>query len=160
MITAVKYEEVFSNTCGCYDCPSCGALETNDESAPNCYNCGTTTVPSEYCMDACWEYKHENWQNDIFPEWLTLMNEPQYLKVEGSKMGWTRASGYLIVESDWDIFYKVFSINGEYRLKFLIEGESFTVQRYSHDEPMGASFTIKPTPTCVECLYAAEQCNC
>ena len=156
----MKYAETFTTTCGCYDCPTCGVLSTSDDYAPKCEECQAEMIPSEYCYEACYDYKHENWANDLFPQWLASVGRPDYVKISGTGMGWTRATGYAVVETDWDKVYKALTINGEYRLEFVVEGKDFTVVRYSHDEPMGARFTIKPTPICGDCLYAVDLCEC
>lgn len=67
-----------------------------------------------------------------------------HFTVEGTAMGWTRASGFTVVA--WDILADAFSLNGDYRVVFtLADGENtLTAVRYSHDEPVGASFTVRP----------------
>ena len=137
-------EETFSTTCGCYDCLACGHLLTSDEDAPKCDECGLEGVPADYCSEACYDYKHENWENDIFPEWLSLMGNPTHLLIKGRAMGWQRREGWATVEAEWKPLYNALTINGEYTLRFKLEGGAFTVVRSSHDEPTGAFFTIEP----------------
>lgn len=160
MDTKVKYTETFTTTCGCYDCPNCNVLSTSDEGELKCGDCGVDMTPSDYCYEACYDYKHENWANDLFPQWLASVGNPDYVKISGKNMGWLHQEGYAVVETDWDKLYKALTINGDYRLEFVVEGKDFTAKRYSHDEPTGASFTIKPTPICGDCLYAVDTCNC
>lgn len=138
-------EETFSTTCGCYDCLPCGHLVTSDGEAPRCDDCGGETVPADYCYDACYDYKHENWASDIYPEWLTRVGNPTHLLIKGKAMGWQRLDGMASVEvSSWNALFQVFTLNGEWTLRFSIKGDTFTVVRSSHDEPTGASFTIEP----------------
>jgi hypothetical protein len=137
-------EETFSTTCGCYDCLPCGHLVTSDEQAPQCDDCGGETVPADYCSGYCYDYKHENWESDLLPEWLAKVGNPDYLKIEGKAMGWQRREGWAVVPAEWKALYNALTIDGEYRLDFKIIGDEFIVLRYSHDEPTGASFTIEP----------------
>lgn len=67
-----------------------------------------------------------------------------YFTVEGKAMGWTRADGFTVIA--WDILADAFSLNGDYRVVFtLADGENtLTAVRYSHDEPVGASFAVRP----------------
>jgi len=60
-------------------------------------------------------------------------------------MGWQRKEGWITVEAQWDSIYRALTINGDYTLEITLKGENFTVVRYSHDEPTGATFTIEPT---------------
>ena len=144
MSTVTTIEEVFTTNCGCWDCPQCGLLMTSDENAPTCDECQVEGVMADYCQDACYDYKHENWEADFFPTWLKLVGEPEHVLITGRAMGWQRQSGMAIVEAQWGRLYKALTINGEYTLKMTLEGENFKVVRYSHDEPTGATFTIEP----------------
>jgi hypothetical protein len=63
-----------------------------------------------------------------------------YLYIEGTGMGWTRASGYIVVSSDKAV--DALGLNGEYRIVLNV-GETLSAVRYSHDEPTGASFTFR-----------------
>lgn len=67
-----------------------------------------------------------------------------YFRINGSDMGWTRADGFTIVRGEKVI--DALKLNGDYRLVFIFQGTEMAmpvrVVRYSHDEPMGASFDI------------------
>ena len=143
METAIKIAETFSTSCGCYDCNECGILMTSDDGAPTCEECDQVGIPSNYCYDACWDYKVDNWKDDFFPNWVKSIGTPEFIKISGKKMGWTGAHGYAIVEADWDRVYRALTLNGEYRLEFILDGTSLEVTRYSHDEPTGAFFTLE-----------------
>lgn len=138
-------EETFTTTCGCYDCLKCGSLLTSDEGVPTCDECGLEGVPTDYCSEFCFDYKHDNWAGDYYPEWLSRVGNPTHLLIKGKGMGWERLDGMASVEvSTWNALFQVFTINGEWTLRFKIAGDTFTVVRSSHDEPTGASFTIEP----------------
>lgn len=69
--------------------------------------------------------------------------------VFGFNMGWRNRQGYkLIQNNDLDahaeLIYDALTVNGDYNLNFkdtTIPGVIF-VERYSHDEPMGATFIV------------------
>ena len=143
--TITTIEEIFTTNCGCWDCPQCGLLMTSDEDAPKCEECGVDGVMTDYCQDACYDYKHENWRDDFFPTWLKLVGEPEHLLIKGKAMGWQRQDGMATLDAQWGNLYRALTINGDYTLKMKLEGKNFTVIRYSHDEPTGATFTIEPT---------------
>lgn len=67
----------------------------------------------------------------------------EYFHVSGRDMLWDRVAGYTIAERERVI--DALSLNGSFRLVFsFAEGsKTFTAIRYSHDEPVGASFTIR-----------------
>jgi hypothetical protein len=62
--------------------------------------------------------------------------------ISGSGMGWQRLSGHAV--ADLDNLYKALTLRGDFRIELQLEGETLTARRYSHDEPMGCSFTFKP----------------
>lgn len=115
-------------------------------------------ISADYCLEVCYRYKHEDWDEFVLPQWLDSVGNPSYVRIEGKNMGWTRASGQANIEADWQEIFRALTLNGDYRLVLEIEGKHFTVQRYSHDEPTGASFTIYPTVICGDCLY--PDCIC
>lgn len=139
-------EENFSTNCECYDCLSCGTLLLGDDGeVPTCSECDLVGVPADYCGGTCYEYKHENWEADHFPDWLARVGDPDSIKISGRAMGWQRSSGYAIVPAEWKTLYSALAINGEYTLRFRLEDKALTVVRSSHDEPTGASFTVEAT---------------
>ena len=62
--------------------------------------------------------------------------------ISGSGMGWQGLSGHTI--ADLDNLYKALTLRGDFRIELQLEGETLTARRYSHDEPMGCSFSFKP----------------
>jgi len=96
----------------------------------------------------CWGYDcytvvKEDLEENIFPEFMERIGNPDYLKIVGRNMGWQRVTGYRVVEAEFNKFFDSFLINGEWTLKFTLSENILTVQRYSHDEPTGCSFTIE-----------------
>ena len=60
------------------------------------------------------------------------------LQVEASGIGWTRERGLGVLESH--NAWRVLTIDGDFRLVAQIDDDVITVVRYSHDEPMGATY--------------------
>lgn len=60
------------------------------------------------------------------------------LGIEGRDIGWTRQAGHGTVKSH--MAWGFLSINGDYRLVAELGEDEIIVRRYSHDEPMGATF--------------------
>ena len=69
--------------------------------------------------------------------------------VFGFNMGWRNRHGYNIIQNDdldahAELIYNALTVNGDYNLNFkdtTVPGVIF-VNRYSHDEPMGAAFIV------------------
>lgn len=63
------------------------------------------------------------------------------LLVEATNLGWTHGTGAGVTESHkaWGLL----SINGDYRLVAEVDSDEIVVRRYSHDEPMGATFKFR-----------------
>lgn len=131
-----------TSDCTCRDCTSCGILYQGREEE-ECHECSAALIPSDYCY-GCWRDAVDYAADYLFPEYLERMDNPKRLRIEGRAMGWQRRSGWVNVPADWERFFEALTINGDYRLKFTIEGDFFTVHRYSHDEPMGARFSVYP----------------
>jgi hypothetical protein len=141
--------------CNCRYCEPCG-MGTESLS---CDECKQETREIGYCDGFCWEYKVE-WLDEALGEWYPLVGEPSHLRLDGSRMGWQSRSGYkVITASRRELLDTLLSV-GDARLVFIFDGASLTVTRSSHDEPMGARFTITPAPMCGDCLYPAQECEC
>ena len=109
-------------------------------------SCICDNESQDYCDgNECYYPIKENLEENIFPEFLTRNNSPSHIRIDGKAMGWQRRSGYKIIEADFKPFFESLTLDGDYRLVFTLAGKSFTVVRYSHDEPTGASFTIEPS---------------
>lgn len=55
-------------------------------------------------------------------------------------MTWERRSGTTYPISGLEETFDALTIRGDYRLVFILDNGTLKVLRYSHDEPMGASF--------------------
>lgn len=100
-----------------------------------------------YCIGDCYEFACER-VDEILNEWDSrngVSAQDLAVRIDGSRMGWTGSSGYFITH-DIDTIPAILKINGDYRLVFTLDGETLRVIRYSHDEPTGASFTVRATP--------------
>lgn len=128
-----------STSCSCVKCVVCEVFNTDVDT---CEECGEAMVPTDNCMDECWEYKKEDLKETIFPEFLARNNEPTSLRIEGKSMGWQSRSGYKEIDATFNELWSSLTLNGDWTLVFTLAGTSFTVFRYSHDEPTGASFSI------------------
>jgi hypothetical protein len=80
----------------------------------------------------------------LLPAFMTAHNNPEYLRIAGSRMGWQARSGYKVIKATHKELWDALTFSGDWTLSYVLEGDSLTVTRYSHDEPTGASFTIKP----------------
>lgn len=132
----------FSTTCQCYACETCNMSYAG---AGQCFECDTELTPARYCDSICWE-DMTMVAEDAVEEYLKSMDNPTHLRIEGRAMGWQRRSGWKDSKSDWKSLHDSLSINGEYTLRMEIDTAAgiFTVRRYSHDEPTGATFSIYP----------------
>jgi hypothetical protein len=97
----------------------------------------------DYCSGGCYEYKLE-WLEEELNEYLEANGNPSTLQVNGSAMGWQRRSGYATCEADYRKLLDTLTFSGDWRLRFIFDGNELRVQRYSHDEPTGASFYVVP----------------
>jgi hypothetical protein len=68
-----------------------------------------------------------------------------HFRINGEGMGWTRVSGYKVVP--YDKVAEALFLDGDFRIVFtfldgILTKAPVKAVRYSHDEPVGASFTI------------------
>jgi len=139
MSTLTDTNYTLSNTCSCTYCLTCGVVW---EDLAECQDCGNPTRAEDYCDGACYEYKLEWVENDL--EEYCKANACEYIRLDGSRMGWQARSGYKVIKATRKDLLDSLTFSGDWSLNFIRSGESFTITRYSHDEPMGASFTITP----------------
>jgi len=96
---------------------------------------------SDDCF-GCWEDSVEYFK-EIISTWRERAGiDADLVRIEGRGMTWQSLSGHAI--TNLDTLYKALTIRGDFRLEFKLEGETLTAVRYSHDEPMGCSFTFAP----------------
>ena len=138
MSTLNKIEIQISNACECRYCDACG-LSGQDITCPECAN---ETRFTDWCDGACYEYKLEDLEEYLLPAFITAHNEPEYLRIEGTRMGWQARRGYKVIKATHKELWDALTFSGDWSLNYKLEGNSLTITRYSHDEPTGASFTI------------------
>lgn len=130
-----------SNSCECRYCETCG-IGTESEL---CDECQAPTRAMDYCDGACYGYRLE-WLEELASAYAKG-NGHEYLVLHGRGMGWTGASGHTdpIPATGKDLL-DALTFSGEWRLRFTLdENNLLTIKRYSHDEPMGASFYAVPS---------------
>jgi len=117
-----------SNSCSCED---------EDEE--------TGEVTYALVCHGCYESDVDYFNSEILPSWLGAngWDYETMIVINGSGMGWTRSSGYLVTKAS-DLLEK-FSINGDYTLRMYRKGKDLEIVRSSHDE-LGAHFTFELAP--------------
>ena len=117
-----------------------------------------TETPADNCY-GCWEDKLEG-ALECVNEWVERTGDIEAISIEGVNMSWLRRTGYKIERnSDSKKFPRqildALMIDGDFTIWLELEGKHLTARRASHDEPMGANFTISPVKICQgysECL--------
>lgn len=99
-------------------------------------------TPSQECFN-CYE-----WQKDdvfyLLGEWQKAndIDEDDTIRIDGTGIGWMSADGYkytTMLELDGAL-----SLDGDFRIEWLLKGNELTARRWSHDEPTGSAlFTFK-----------------
>lgn len=99
-------------------------------------------VPADWCYGDCFNDSIDAFEEAIVSPFIQAHPELHRFKVEGKGMGWLRRSGVgQVMPYARDIVSQL-SIDGDFRLFVSYElGDSFSIVRFSHDEPVGASFT-------------------
>jgi hypothetical protein len=96
----------------------------------------------------CWGWCYQDAEQDVaylIEEWVERSDTAtDTVRIESNRMNWDGVSGYAVV--DIDKLINTVKINAEYRLRFKLERNNLTIVRYSHDEPMGALFTVNFVP--------------
>lgn len=97
-----------------------------------------TSTPSEYCY-GCWDDEMENFRYIILAPWLDAneWDENTRIRIEGGGMTWRGVSGFLNTTAEKVV--EGLTINGDFTLRFKLDGAELTCSRYSHDE-YGAYF--------------------
>jgi len=132
-----KYE--ISNSCACRFCESCGI---GTESL-TCDECQLDTTETSYCDGYCWEYKRDWFEEDV-ERWLTAHNNPARVTIAGKHIGWQRLHGYKTINADHKDIFNALTFSGDWMLRVEVTDDKFSIVRYSHDEPTGASFWLVP----------------
>jgi hypothetical protein len=122
------------------------------------YNDEDELVQPDNCMGLCYEDACD-WFGENALEFIEANNltDRDYLLIEGSGMGWTRASGYKLIKAEINTIRESLMLNGDFRIEFYFSDDkkTLTARRWSHDEPMGTGlFTYKRVDVCAytDCL--------
>lgn len=106
-------------------------------------NCLCEDEPTGCDGWVCYQPIKDDFEENIFPEFLARNNDPLFVKITGKAMGWQRLTGTATIPADFDKVFNALTINGDWTLRIKLEGNVLTVVRSSHDEPRGATFTIE-----------------
>ena len=139
----IKYQWDFeiSTSCRCRYCEDCNTV-TEDET---CIGCEKVTRDFGNCEGDCYDYLLE-WIDELV-ETYSKNNGHDYLVIHGSRMGWRGTSGHTepILATGENVL-KALQFNGDWTIRFMLdENNLLTINRYSHDEPMGAHFYAVPS---------------
>ncbi len=138
-----------SSNCECSHCESCsiGYMSGQD----NCDECNGELTPYD-CGGVCWE--DSNYAGEyLIADYLKEYPECKRLRIEGRGMGWQSRSGHCDVDATWEEIRDALAFDGEFRIEFKLEsGGILTARRWSHDEPMGARFSIYPIELLIDTL--------
>lgn len=120
--TIVEFE--ISSDCTC---------ETYDEDTD-------TSSPSDYCY-GCFDDDKDNFKYTILNPWLEAngWDEDTTILVQSLNMNWNRVAGWTNARAKEAI--DCLTLNGDFTLRYKLEGKDLTCVRSSHDE-MGALFTF------------------
>lgn len=135
----------------------------------------TTECQCNYCDDEAGIYLEADsctgcgdWMLEdahiLLEEWYNRNAKPDAALISGTRLGWTRSSGYAIARGYvYEVLTKAIlrtlTLDSQFELRLTLDGNQLTAIRYSHDEPTGASFTVAPFMPCdgySECLALAE----
>jgi hypothetical protein len=116
-----------------------------DEDGEGILNENGEAVLSDNCREGeCWDYQVEDVNEAFLPMWTEKVgiDKTDLVDVSSESTRWTHEPFRAItqVENILAVLY----FGNQYTLDFTLDGTSLSVVRYSHDEPTGASFTIKP----------------
>lgn len=152
----VTHTAEITSDCTCKTCPACSKDEnlyspifyTLDE----CDECGAELEYTGDCF-GCYDDSKES-AAYIVDLWLKTQDESvSHVVINGERMGWRSLNGWKIARADFDSIYSALMINGEFRIVFDLDGyRNLKITRSSHDEPMGARFTLQALDLrCREC---------
>jgi len=106
---------------------------------------------SDDCF-GCYSDALEDLEANVLEPWLDAheADDGDYVVIDGSNIGWLRKSGKASLQIDkfgsndfQSDLLDVLTFNGDFRLVFRLVGDDLSAIRYSHDEPMGASFVFR-----------------
>ena len=122
VINTVEFEISSDCTCEVYD-------EDTD-----------TSSPSESCY-GCFDDERDNFKYSILKPWFEAngFDEDTIIYVFSGNMNWNRVAGWTNIRASEVI--DCLTLNGDFTLRFKLEGKELTCVRSSHDEH-GALFTF------------------
>lgn len=129
-MTSIKTDEypqtviaVVSSDCTCAD-------ETTDE--PSCFD------------GECYKLDKQFVEDDLITLWLQRNDktDADAIGVKARNLGWQHGTGQGHIEIG-DLF-SLLTLNGDFSLKFMLDGRDLSVIRTSHDEPGGAIYELEP----------------
>jgi hypothetical protein len=125
MLTLEKVEVTLESNC------TCEYYDENDNLVPSYDDCF-----------GCWEDSVEYFNEAIFYPWYAANNyhDNTPIKIVSPNLGWMRRAGYCDTYAK-EILDKL-KINGDFTLRFTLDGNTLTCVRSSHDE-MGAYFEFE-----------------
>lgn len=99
-----------------------------------------TSTPSTECF-GCWQDEAENFKYEILKPWLAEngWDTDTAVRIEASNLGWLRQRGYK--ETTAGDVLESLTLNGDFTLRFELDGKTLTCVRSSHDE-LGAMFEV------------------
>jgi hypothetical protein len=102
-----------------------------------------TYSPTDYCY-GCFDDEKSNLDYEIVKPWLSMndLDENDYVRVDGSNVGWTHASGYGYIKANTESLIDFLNIRTEWTLRFKLDNGKLSVVRSSHDES-GAYFEFR-----------------
>ena len=106
----------------------CICLDDDGNPANDCWDCYQTAEDNLHYMIVDWLGENDA-QSDAIVE------------IKGKDMTWQRLDGAAEVNAN-SILSTLELERAQYRIQFELNGKELTAKRWSHDEPMGASFTF------------------
>jgi hypothetical protein len=104
--------------------------------------------PADDCS-GCYSDSLQDLEWAVLEPWLDAVKavDGDYVLIDGEGMGWLRKAGTASLEVERDAFVSDvlnnLTFDGDFRLVFRLEGDVLSARRFSHDEPMGASFVFR-----------------
>ena len=116
--------------------------------------------PSQDCY-GCWDDLMEMYGWDIYQPWIeaNCMNEATVVVMRYANLDWDRKAGAVAFQVKELEEFEPLKINGDFTLRWKLDGKKLTVTRSSHDE-YGASFEFEVTQNyCQSCCLELAAAN-
>lgn len=111
---------------------------TSDCTCENYDEDTNTSTPSDECF-GCYADDRDNFQYEILNPWLEAneWDEDTIIYVFSGNMNWNQVAGWTNIRAREVV--DALTLNGDYTLRYKLDGKDLTCVRSSHDE-MGANF--------------------